>query len=499
VIKDHYVVPSSVLGDVYASCIVPECILQDVEDLQEIIVSEDTCSRSRLAVLSDPKFAGNFFHACMAKVFPTPCATSSTCNIVSIESKCKIDTLSCTIPCDVDDDCYNGFCNDTLYGRSCVDLMSDEDYTNEVFFECIIDSVDPYLSALIVREVIRSDSSTDPVWKKFTKAITMNECVSPGEGRRWPIPLSTQGECVASAGYCPWNYCLIGNSTECTLEACMDAMPSDFYCAYDSQLDYSSITVSRPDLCEIRVLDTNDPRATDTPDICKKFGGTYTGIDTRGTRPFGTCLLSSATTQQQCLNTNLCIPGYKNVDCASYCYNSNAVNIAACAPVSFSGYAQAWYSWTGPGGVQRGRCVIEAPSLKACESDPFGVFQPGFTFLPAIWNSPASCPSLGCWNRDTLIQRDVSVADCPDFECTSCYTGTEPACFSEAECLQTMSCNVPEGCRYPLDINTRAGYDIGCVWTPLGCILPMPKVLYKNLKKYEKYKNIFYYYHTKPT
>lgn len=68
------------------------------------------------------------------------------------------------------------------------------------------------------------------------------------------------------------------------------------------------------------------------------------------------------------------------------------------------------------------------------------------------------------------------VAKCEaPFTCTSCILGTEPTCNNQTLCEQSFSCDNPTGCLVFPQYLTQLPYDVPCVYSPIGCIAPLPK------------------------
>lgn len=66
-------------------------------------------------------------------------------------------------------------------------------------------------------------------------------------------------------------------------------------------------------------------------------------------------------------------------------------------------------------------------------------------------DAPELCPMDSCldvWHPTPEVH-PLDVCSTPAaFKCTACFTGTEAACTSEAECMKAEYCGLKEGKRY---------------------------------------------------
>jgi len=460
-------------------CIFPKCLIQPLKNLEDVTAyaSKSRCLESRKQAIADQDTIISLWDVCHGRIYSVVCSNDNSCSAFDKKSVCIRETVRCTIPCETDQDCFVGSCQEIPeYGKSCVEVppFLNEEAREEAFFACIMAKVEPHLAISIRLEIEQSsDLHGASLEQQFIQLIKKENCVSTN-GYTWTIPLNTQEECEASAGFCPWRYCYIGfdirhTGDPCSHETCMNEIPADNYCGYRFHPDYGINTIGRPaDICQVNIKETGvfEPEHNDT--LCYQIGGTtYMGYSASDYRAWGSCRTDD-TTRETCIQ-DFC----RDATCASYC--RVALTSATCVGTTPGNFTRQFYSWSAQYSTNMASaCVVEGADYDSCVLREGGTWVSGRQFLPKYFDTPATCPETLCYNAVTGPIDNITTADaCYIKKCTSCTTGTEPSCLSEAACVTTYSCDVTIGCKLPRNINELLGFESGCTWTPESCIIPI--------------------------
>jgi len=243
---------------------------------------------------------------------------------------------------------------------------------------------------------------------------------------------------------------------------CLNAITGDYFCGDTADGGKFVQPVGRQPLCEIRVADTGVPGAVLSEPLCSSFGGIYSGPDIYLFWNHGPCY-TIVTNQNDCYTDDCIGVAYKAADCASYCRVS--VPQALCVGNTLGGTPMYWFTWTGKiSGNQMSACILNS-TVATCTAEGGAWFQ-GKSYLPPILETEAICPTEACRNDNGVELPFTKPEDCLAYTCTSCYTGTEPSCFSKEACEATNACSVPDGCRVVPSVDALIGFTTGAAWTP---------------------------------
>eukprot|EP01127_Copromyxa_protea_P015727 TRINITY_DN4574_c0_g1_i2.p1 TRINITY_DN4574_c0_g1~~TRINITY_DN4574_c0_g1_i2.p1 ORF type:complete len:1520 (+),score=303.31 TRINITY_DN4574_c0_g1_i2:418-4560(+) len=441
-------------------CKVTLCLEQPLTSLDYMFNSalDKECENDRIVALNDKELSINPFLSCVGHVYETACYSSGQCGSISSTSECHDN--KCTIPCN-EGACYSGVCEShPLYGDICVDLATDETSQAEALSNCTLDKLESNIKLLVAQNI--ENSYEDGTFsEKFMKAVSEFQCLGDG-GNVWH-GINNEEECTQATGYCPWRVCWVDDSApdvfvagKCTTELCFAGVPAEeYFCAYQSLPGLISIPIGNPDLCEIRLHDTEDLYIELDEDFCLDNGGIWAGPDSISLRSYGACYIKDLT-ESDCF-PEWCIDGYKDERCHSYCMTSEVEG-------NCSG---TWKTWTANG--PQAACVVEM-NLEACDASAY-TWKAGRNWIPAFLNSQAECESTPACLEANLIRYGLSESECVNYQCSSCYTGDEESCNSKEACLRTSACDAPEGCKLPHEIMGLYDFGFDCTWNPESCVV----------------------------
>ena len=453
------------LSDVQ-TCSSPNCIIQPLLNLQELSEANSNCEEPRMKVIEDPTFSINgvqLLVACKATVFGNvSCFQDAECiNTIGAHSYCDRSLLHCVVRCT--NSCYNGQCID----GTCRDLSNIHEDVIVGVLDCVLDKLDPYI-AVILKNDIESSSNIGSLAEKFERLITKDTCITHFGGETIiGNELYTKEQCDAFPGYCIISGGLFG--TVDPLGKLLDLAQCYKYTMYQTQglcvltsTVHKAFTLSRPNICSVRLEDANMPILYFAEAICLSAGGEiFLGPGGASWRPYGPCGILNLT-ESECYNkAGICLGNqYKNVPCHSYCKMVNQSSIT-CNGTTAQGYLRNWYFF--PNTIQ-GVCVVEAPDFGAC-TGAGNSYVFGREYLPEQYNTPDSCPKeicLGSRDGTGFKSPDTTVEECLKPTCSSCVYGTEPECFSQEICESTYSCDAMWGCK----LSHTFGAAFKGIWNP---------------------------------
>eukprot|EP01127_Copromyxa_protea_P000994 TRINITY_DN1092_c0_g1_i1.p1 TRINITY_DN1092_c0_g1~~TRINITY_DN1092_c0_g1_i1.p1 ORF type:complete len:1581 (-),score=334.19 TRINITY_DN1092_c0_g1_i1:160-4293(-) len=486
-------IQEQILTSVFGECLFPGCVSSPLKSLVNY-GDDKSCYQKTVNTLVDPRFSANPFDKCTAIVYGVTCFYDSLCNPIGPLSRCMFPALQCSVPCETDDDCLLGTCQPTRgFGNTCAGGSTDTDDLFNAWSDCLFNSIDPFLAALVRDEINQNPSI--PFREQFETRITKASCVDSETGTlSWPGTFTTKEECEAAWSWCPWYM----SPVDPTLPD--DGIVSDAFCNNDFPaanvcgLDFSpymKVVGNRPSVCEVRMEDhgwyssflADYPVPTGTFCTDPFVGGVYVSAVPNRFQFYGPCLHPTFNTSEECYG-EYCIPGYRDLPCSSYCYVPGA-NETSCVG-ELGNRILEWHA-------SANKCLLEwientdvmtGGNLYACLGVG-GMWQQGYTFQQGFYDTPETCKSV-CWNNvELLFQYDES--NCEWLTCTSCIDGDEPQCTDEDLCYETEACTNVPGCLFPHANYNALPSKPPCLWNPEGCVTTSPESFCKELEPYGYY------------
>eukprot|EP01127_Copromyxa_protea_P009707 TRINITY_DN2304_c0_g1_i3.p1 TRINITY_DN2304_c0_g1~~TRINITY_DN2304_c0_g1_i3.p1 ORF type:complete len:1179 (+),score=216.64 TRINITY_DN2304_c0_g1_i3:516-4052(+) len=457
-------------------CNAPGCVAYPLDILAFVsgFDSSHQCAVDREKMEADPIVLKRNYEKCIAAAFGVSCYHDSSCSVISDSSVCNPESNTCVIPCFYDSEgvgiCYNGKCSRGI----CVDLSTNYTVQTNAAYRCSMDIIDPYI-AIIAQEAIQNSPIEGTIQEKFLELVTDFTCVAGSDAV--PGDFSSPSECPL---FCKPTATLIGTKTDgvkldgspfyITEESCRDIAHLDYkdgYCAYVIN-DFTAFTLSHPDLCQIRTVDSEVFLAGYSEDLCiNTFGGDkWISVDETGYRTFGVCFQTSIKNEDDCINSIPCLgTQYKGVACHSYCMNPTLITEDDCVAEQST-----WYWFPGHENVL-GTCVVETKGANGCW-DAGNDWITGKEWYPAKYNTKETCPQNLCFGHYTGAGFfEASVEDCSQKRCRICSPGSnEPHCLSEEACTAMGSCNNAAGCPLRNEILDEMGANPPCIWNPIYCV-----------------------------